>query len=203
VNELAAEPRRLRVRRGLAFVQFLRPALYVLLVLSAFATFWAGGDIAGHALPAVLRGAAPVVFGIFIIVFAIYRIALVRARKYPAMTGLFQIGLSALIWVLLLPSTRQKIVPPRGANDDVPALFSSADPRVRALAAEVAGYRPDGTRYAAGLIERLNDADAGVRDRARASLRRLAGGVDAAPGEQGEAAMEKWRALARDRGWIQ
>jgi hypothetical protein len=191
----------LRVRRGLAFVPVLRPALYLLLVLSAFATFWAGGDIAGFALPAVLRGAAPVVFAVFLVVFAIYRFALVRARKYPAMTGLFQVGLTALIWVLLLPSTRQKIVPRHGMIDDVPALFSSADPRVRALAAEVAGYRPEGTHYVGGLIERLNDADARVRERARVSLQRLAG-VDAAPGEEGAAAMEKWRSLARQRGWI-
>jgi hypothetical protein len=202
VNEIAADHRRLRVRRGLAFVQFLRPALYLLLVLSAFLTFWAGGDIAGMALPAVLRGAAPVVFGVFIVVFAVYRFSLVRARRYPAMTGMFQVGLTALIWVLLLPSTRQKIVPPRGTQDDVPALFSSADPRVRALAAEVAGYRPEGRRYAAGLIERLNDADAGVRKRAHESLRRLSG-ADASPGEEGQAAKEKWRTFARQRGWVQ
>jgi hypothetical protein len=201
VEELAADPRRLRVRRGLGFVQFLRPALYLLLVLSAFLTFWAGGDIAGMALPAVLRGAAPVVFGIFIVVFAVYRMSLVRAKRYPATTGLFQVGLGALIWVLLLPSTRQKIVPPRGSADDVAALFSSADPRVRALAAEVAGYRTDGAHYASGLIGRLNDADARVRKRARESLQRLAG-TDAAPGEEGAAAMSKWRALARQRGWV-
>jgi hypothetical protein len=201
VTELAQGPRRLRVRRGLAFVQVLRPALYVLLVASAFLTFWAGGDIAGFTLPDWMRGAAPAVFAVFLVVFAIYRFALVRARKYPAMTGLFQVGVTALIWVLLLPSTRQRIVP-QHMIDDVPALFSSADPRVRALASEVAGYRPDGTRYAAGLIDRLNDADARVRERARSSLQRLAG-IDAAPGEEGPQAKEKWRSLARQRGWMQ
>jgi len=201
VRELAAEPRRLRVRRGLAFVQVLRPALYVLLVVSAFLTFWAGGDIAGMALPSFLRGAAPVVFGVFIVVFAIYRFSLVRAKQYPAMTGLFQVGLTALIWVLLLPSTRQKMVLHRSA-DDVPALFSSADPRVRALAAEVAGYRPDASRYTPGLIDRLNDADDRVRRRAHASLTRIFGS-DASPGEEGPSAMEKWRSAARQRGFLQ
>ena len=102
------------------------------------------------------------------------------------MTGLFQVGLTMLIWVLLLPSTRKIIVPPRGGADDVPALFSSADPRVRALAAEVAGYRAGGTRYASGLIDRLDDADGRVRTRAHESLTRLAG-TDASPGEEGRA----------------
>ena len=199
MTELAQS--RLRVRRGLGFVQVLRPALYVLLVATAFLTFWAGGDIAGFTLPDWMRWAAPAVFAIFLVVFAVYRFALVRAKRYPAMTGLFQVGLTALIWVLLLPSTRQKIVP-RHIIDDVPALFSSADPRVRALAAEVAGYRPDGTHYAESLIGHLNDADARVRERARSSLQRLAG-MDAAPGEEGKAAVEKWQALARRRGWMQ
>jgi hypothetical protein len=201
VNEVASDPGRLHVRRGLAFVQVLRPALYALLVVSALFTFWAGGEIAGHTLPEWTRGAAPTVFAIFLIVFAIYRMALVQAKRYPAMTGLFQIGLGALIWVLLLPSTRQRMVSPP-ETDAVPGLLSSADPRVRALASEVAGYRPEGTRYAAGLIDRLDDADARVRERARESLQKLAG-TEAAPGEEGKPAQEKWRALARQRGWMQ
>ena len=45
------DPRKLRVRVGLAFVRVLRPALYVLLVASALLTFWAGGDIGGRELP--------------------------------------------------------------------------------------------------------------------------------------------------------
>jgi hypothetical protein len=200
VSQVAADPRRLRVRRGLAFVQVLRPALYALLVLSALFTFWAGGEIAGHSLPEWTRGAAPAVFAVFLVVFAIYRMALVRAKKYPAMTGLFQIGLGAIIWVLLLPSTRQRMVTPPDA-DYVPALMTSADPRVRAMSSELAGYRPDGVRYVGALIDRLDDADARVRFQARASLQKLAG-QDPAPGEDGKAAQEKWRALARQHGWI-
>src|SRR5439155_20009597 len=38
----AGDPRKLRVRVGLAFVRTLRPALYALLVASALLTFWAG-----------------------------------------------------------------------------------------------------------------------------------------------------------------
>jgi hypothetical protein len=196
----AASPNALKVRRGLRFVQALRPALYALLVLSALFTFWAGGDIGGKALPGWTQVVAPALFATFLVVFAVYRFALVRAKRYPAATGLFQVGLGALIWVLLLPGSRQKIAPPHASADELPALLASPDPRVRALAAELAGYR-GGPQYAAQLVEHLNDHDPRVRDRARASLVKIAGS-DAAPGEQGDAAVEKWRELLRARGWL-
>jgi hypothetical protein len=195
VGESAADPRRLRVRSGLAFVQVLRPALYVLLVLSALFTFWSGEPVAGRTLPRWTQSVAPTLFAVFLLIFAVYRFALMRAKKYPAATGLFQVGLGALIWVLLLPSTRQKIAPPPAATDEVPALMTSPDPRVRALAVEVAGYRGDGTRYAPELIDRLEDADAAVRERAHSALVRLAG-TDV--GRESGA----WRELGRQRGWV-
>ncbi|MGZ6143899.1 MAG: HEAT repeat domain-containing protein, partial [Myxococcales bacterium] len=98
------------------------------------------------------------------------------------------------IWVLLLPGTRQKFAPPHGAEDEVAALMTSPDPRVRALAAELAGLRPQGARYAKELIDRLDDADPAVRARAHESLVRIAG-TDAGQGASA------WRAVARDRGW--
>ena len=85
------DPRRLRTRVGLAFVRILRPALYALLVASALLTFWAGGSIGGRQLGMKEAQAAPILFGIFLIVFAVYRLALVRAKKYPAATGLFRV----------------------------------------------------------------------------------------------------------------
>jgi len=100
VGESAADPRRLRVRSGLAFVQVLRPALYVLLVLSALFTFWSGGPVAGRTLPRWTQSVAPTLFAVFLLIFTVYRFALMRAKKYPAATGLFQVGLGALIWVL-------------------------------------------------------------------------------------------------------
>jgi len=195
VGESAADPRRLRVRAGLAFVQVLRPALYALLVLSALFTFWSGGAVAGRTLPPWTKSVAPTIFAIFLAIFTVYRFALMRAKKYPAATGLFQVGLGALIWVLLLPSTRQKIRPPSAPVDEVPALMASPDPRVRALAVEVAGYRGDGAHYAADMIERLEDAEPAVRQRAHAALVRLAGrDVGQDP--------DAWRELSRQRGWL-
>ena len=99
-------------------MQVLRPALYALLVLSALFTFWSGGAVAGRTLPPWTRSVAPTIFAVFLAIFTVYRFALMRAKKYPAATGLFQVGLGALIWVLLLPSTRQKIRPPSAPVDD-------------------------------------------------------------------------------------
>jgi hypothetical protein len=197
------DPRRLRTRVGLAFVRILRPALYALLVASALLTFWAGGSIGGRQLGVREARAAPILFGIFLVVFAVYRLALVRAKKYPAATGLFQIGLGALVWVLLLPGSRERLAAaPQGARDEVEIHLASPQPQLRALAAELAGYRNDPARYAGPLIEHLTDADPRVCETARVSLVRMAGG-DAAPGASGKSAQELWRAFARDRGWIQ
>jgi len=201
--EEVRDPRRLRTRVGLAFVRILRPALYALLVASALLTFWAGGSIGGRQLGLREARAAPILFGIFLIVFAVYRLALVRAKKYPAATGLFQIGLGALVWVLLLPGSRERLAAaPEAARDDVVIYLASPQPQLRALAAEVAGYRNDPTRYAGPIIERLADPDPRVRETARESLVRMAGG-DAAPGATGPSAQEQWRVFARNRGWIQ
>ncbi len=200
MTENAAAPEKLKVRAGLAFVQVARPALYALLVLSAFFTFWSGGEVAGKSLPPWTQVVAPTLFAVFLVIFTIYRPALVRAKKYPAAVGFFQVGLAALIWVLLLPSTRQRIAP-HPPGDELPVLLRSPDARVRALASEVAGYRAQGSRYAAPLIDRLDDADPAVRRAARDALTRLAG-ADVAPGEEGAAAQEKWRAVAKGRGWL-
>lgn len=185
-------PARLHVLGGLAFVQALRPALYALLVASALLTFFAGSGIAGHPLPPWAMSAAPWLFAAFLIVFAVYRLALMRAKRYPAATGLFQIGLGALVWVLLLPGGRRSVSPPGPGLDSVEALLGSTDSRVRSLAAEVAGTRPDGARYAEHLIDRLSDSEPAVRAAARGSLTRLLG-TDAGDDEGA------WRALVRAR----
>lgn len=194
-----SDHRKLRVRVGLAFVRTLRPALYVLLVASALLTFWAGADIGGRELPPRAAAAAPILFAVFLVVFAVYRLALVRAKKYPAAMGLFQVGLGALVWVLLLPGTRQRIGRERG--DEVQVLMRSSDARVRALAAEVAGYRGNAARYAADLVDRLDDSDPAVRRAAHVALSRLLG-TDVSPGEEGPAAQEKWREALRARGLL-
>jgi hypothetical protein len=194
--------RHLRVSVGLAFVPLLRPALYGLLAGSAVLAFWAGSELAGKRMPPWMAAMAPAFFGVFVAIFAVYRLTLVRARRYPAATGLFQIGLGALVFVLLLPGTRRQLSeqPAGFAQDDVAALLGAGDPRVRALAAEVAGSRPGGQRWAAQLIDRLTDSDARVRAACRLALARIAGS-DPAAGLSDEAAAARWRDEARTRGW--
>jgi HEAT repeat protein len=77
--------------------------------------------------------------------------------------------------------------------------LASTDPDVRALAAEVARYRPPAeVRGVAGrLIELLDDPAPEVRRQAHAALVALAG-RDA--GGEGPGAAGRWRAWARDAG---
>ena len=199
-EQLAPQGRRkLRVTVGLAFVQTLRPALYVLLAASALLSFGAGSERFQSLLPAWVPNLAPLFFGVFLAIFVVYRLALVRARRYPAFVALFQIGLGVLTLVLLLPGTR-KDLSQQAPADDVAALLGSGDARVRALAAEVAGARPGGQRWSRLLLERLGHGDPRVRAAARAALTRLAGS-DPAVGLSDEAAAARWREELRARGW--
>ncbi len=197
--DVPTSPRRLSVRVGLAFVQTLRPLLYVLLAASAVLTFLAGEP---GRLPQWWAGAAPVLFGIFLVVFAVYRLKLVAAKRYPALLGFFQIGLMALVWVLLLPGQRQKMAALPEGDDDVLTLLRSSDARVRAVAAEAAGARGDARRYAPALIPLLDDGAPRVRQAASGALVKLGGGVDVAAGKEGGAAGEAWREEARRRAWL-
>ncbi len=192
----------MRVQAGLAFVQRVRPALYALLLASALLSFFAGGDVPW--IPRWALGAAPILFGLFLIVFVIYRVALIRARHYPAATGLFQIGLGALVFVLLLPGTRRAIATRSHAEvplDDVAALLDSADPRVRALAAEVAGDRGPGPRYARELAARLEDGDARVRSAARIAVAKALG-IDPPANPADDAAGAALKSQLDARGWL-
>jgi hypothetical protein len=200
---------RLRVKVGLAFVQVLRPALYLLLGASAVLAFWAGGEQRGQHMPGWAESIAPGLFGLFLAIYVVYRLALVRAGRYPGLPALFQIGLGALVFILLLPGTRQQLsgdIPPAAQSRlsgpvDLAELLRASDARVRAVAAELAGLRPRGERWAPQLLERLADDEAEVRSAARAALVRIAGS-DATAGLTDADAQVRWRAEAVARGWV-
>jgi hypothetical protein len=163
----------------------LAATLYVLLVGSAVLS------LAAHrfpgALPRVLGMAAPWVFLAFATVFTLYRLALVRAKKYPVSKAFFQIGAALLFFTLLLPRGG----PVDAHRDSLERLIADPDPRVRALAVEVAGYRPEGARYGARLVRALDDPEEGVRERAHAALVRL-NGTDLGPPTDA-AALKAWK----------
>jgi len=91
-------------------------------------------------------------------------------------------------------------VAPRGPGLDLAGPLTAGDPALRALAAEVARARPaeEGRRHLARLAELTEDADAGVRREARATLGALVG----ADAGEGAGAAARWMALARDRALL-
>ncbi len=166
----------------------LAGVLYALLVLSAALALWVR-QFPG-ALPPRLEQASPWVFLAFLICFALYRLVLVRARKYPVIKAFFQIGAGILFFFLLLPAARETYAEPQ---DRLDALLQDSNPHVRALAAEVARHREDSRRHAPALVKALADPDKEVREEAHRSLVELTGRDLGAPGDVG--AQEAWRAL--------
>ncbi len=163
----------------------LAALLYLLLLASAALALWARRF--PEALPQQLELMAPALFLVFVVVFALYRLKLVRARRYPAFKAFFQIGAAALFFTLLLPRAKNRY---EGSVEGVEALLADSDARVRTLAAEVAGYRPDGARYGPLLVRALRDRDERVRDQAHRSLVRLNGSDLGGPND--EKAMSAW-----------
>jgi hypothetical protein len=161
-------------------------ALYTLLVATAGLAFF-GRNFPGR-LPEWIERLTPFVFAAFIVCFAVYRFGLANARKYPASKAFFQVGLAVVVFLLLLPSGR---APYAVTGTGLDEALVDPNPRTRALAAELARYRPEGAHYVAALVAALSDPDLTVRTQAHASLVRLTG-VDLGSPED-PAALEAWR----------
>lgn len=145
--------------------------LYGLLVGSALLAFWAQRT---EAAPEPLSRFAPWAFLAFAIGFAAYRLALVAAKRYSAFKAFSQIFMAALFFMLLL--LPQVVQPPQGALTPA-ALLDDRDPRVRALSAEVMGWRGQ-VMDASKLVPLLSDPDDRVRAAAHDALVKFNGGVD-------------------------
>jgi hypothetical protein len=170
----------------------LRVLLYVALVCSAMTAFFGIEEIQAGVLQGTLkpewRLAPAAVFSVALALYAVDRVLLVRQRRYPSGRAFFQVAFGLALLTLLLPGGlrdyqrgRQTAV----AEDPVLQLMTHADPRVRALAAEVAGARSVGTPYLKSLAAMLHDPQTLVRDAAREALERhtglaLGNGSDAA-----------------------
>jgi hypothetical protein len=167
-------------------------ALYVLLIASAAFALWVRRGPTG--LPIRLELAAPWVFLAFVVLFAIYRFALVRAGQYTAFKAFFQIGIALLFFTLLLPGAKARFEPP---SREIDALLADVSPKVRLLAAELARYRPERQRYVEALIERLGDPEKAVRAEAHRSLVAITGEDFGKPEGDVDAVKRAWREGAR------
>lgn len=168
----------------------LRPALtvglYLLLLASAgLALFFQRNP---QLAPSSLPRFAPWVFLVFALGFAAYRMALVAAGRYSPFKAFFQVLLTAVVFMLLLPV--QWGVVTDTAEPGLPSLLNDENERVRALAAEVARYRND-VQVAPKLVKLLADPAVAVREEAHKSLVALNGGNDLGPADDA-AARAKW-----------
>jgi hypothetical protein len=142
-----------------------------------------------------------VLLALFIVGYATYRFALVRAGRYPAgkaylTVGAMVLSLGVITGIVLEPP---RLAEAAGSTDLGPPL-ASPDPVLRAVAAELVRYRPraEGVRHAARLVALLEDAEPAVRREAHASLVTLVGddvGV-------GAGALARWQRLLVERGLV-
>ena len=180
----------------------VRMLLYVLLLAAAGAALWAAPELVGGVAakpqsPFLLL--APILLAAFVVGFAVYRYALVRAGHYHAGKAFVQVGFMALVLALLVPGSveRWRASTPRPV--DLTRQLASQDPEARAMAAELARHRnpPDALRYVPTLVNLLEDPAPEVRRQARTSLVSLAGDD---VGGQGPEAASRWRAFWAGRG---
>ncbi|MGV3621486.1 MAG: HEAT repeat domain-containing protein [Archangium sp.] len=152
---------------GVRVRPFWSIVLYALLVISAGVALYV--QRAPNVDPRLVQ-AAPWLFLTFALGFTVYRLALVMARRYSPFKAFIQIFLAALFFMLLL-------FPKAGGPQVGSSLLRNGDSRVRAMAAENAGYRGD-VEQARGLLPLLDDPEETVRSAARQALVKLNGGSD-------------------------
>lgn len=175
----------------------IRRALFALLLVSAAVTLFGFPElqraVAQGRWPPITLAIPAALLALFAVGYAGYRIVLVRAGRYPAGKALVRIVLIAAVvgaaaGIMLVPPEAA----PAGAAVDLDRLLRSAEPDVRAAAAELARYRPrrQGLVHAQRLVELLEDGAPEVRRQARLSLTALAG-KDV--GGQGPDSAARWR----------
>jgi len=176
-------------------VRILRHLLVLLLTACAALTLAGlpavGALVASGRWPRSVLAVPPVLLGVYTVGYAAYRLALVRAGRYPAGKALAQVGLMLLAVGIVAGITLDTGPGQRGPGR-IERGLRSGDPDVRALAAELARYRPGerGESLVPRLIELLEDPDPDVRREAHASLVALTG-LDLG---QAAGAGARWRA---------
>ena len=151
------------------------------------------GEVAAGRWPRGALMVPPALLALFIAGYAAYRWSLVRAGRYPAGKALAQVGLMLLALGVVAGVTRESVTGTERPGRVASGLRSSS-PEVRAMAAELARYRPPEVArpLLPRLVELLADPDAEVRREAHASLVALCG-QDPGSGKESQPA---WRACA-------
>jgi hypothetical protein len=189
-----------------AHVRPARLALYGLLLLASAVTVFGLPQLEqavreGRRSPAVLV-VAPALLAAFVVAFAAYRFALVRARRYSPGKATVQVALMVLALSLFLPGSLDRYRTAGVVRSvDLRRQLHAGDAEVRAMAAELARHRdPDeALRYVPRLVELVGDGSSEVRRQARASLAALAGSD---VGGDGADAQARWRAYWASRGVV-
>lgn len=183
-------------RRVVAWVRSMRWVLWVLLIASVVVTLEGlpalRDAVRAGKLPAGLTLVPVLLVGAFIVGYALYRYALVRAGRYPAGKAMVQVALMSLFLALLVRWAGDRELGVTDRPVDLGRALASAEPDLRALAAEVLRARPraEGVAHAGRLVALLSDPSPEVRRQAHASLVALAG-RDLG---EGAASAERWRA---------
>jgi apolipoprotein N-acyltransferase len=176
-------------------MKLLTQATYFLLAVSAAFVLWV--QRSPGKLPASWERAAPWLFLSFAILLSAQSIVKVVLKQSSFVRSFMHICIAAAFLMVLffgvpqMNAPQANKTPVAAANYEVERLLVDADERIRALAAELARYRPEGLKLAPALIKALGDSSARVRTAAHASLVHLNGGVDLGTSESQDG-MSAW-----------
>lgn len=168
----------------------VRVALYVALLVSAGVSLFGTESLQQHVRDGSLSPEFSIlpaaVFAGALAIYAVDRVLLVRNRGYPSGKAFFQVAFGLAMLTFLLPgglrdqASAARAVP--ASSDPLLSLMHHQEAPVRALAAEVAGYR-GGKVHLQALAQALaNDPSDEVRAAAALALNRQAPQAQVNPG---------------------
>jgi|GEM_PF-1068860 len=145
-------------------------ALYCLLAISAAVALLGRSS---QIVPEMARVAAPIAFAAFFVLFAVYRFALIRARRYSPGKAFVQLGIGSLFLLMLAPGVLQTNAA-QAPLEPVERMLRHSDPSVRALACDAFLLLPDDeAQRALPALKALDkDPHPAVRERARRAQER-------------------------------
>jgi hypothetical protein len=158
--------------------QIVRIAVYIMLVVSAGATFWFGDRLWQAARSGTLPTWAAILpvcaFTLFVVVYSVDRLLLVRRRNNPTGRAIIQIVFALLFIGFLWPGQAHQFRAARemtSAEDRALRMLRHRDPDVRAFACEHLAQRTDLVDDIAAIAE--SDRSSDVRQTCAHALERV------------------------------